>query len=82
MITFKMPLVIKFNENGFYTSSSYEPNFKTTFLVDDYPASCIINLYDNTNKAIYFNRLEHILHSKYLVLNETIDPDDFWELGK
>lgn len=81
MINLKMPLVVKFLGNTFYTTSEYEPNFKTIFLVDDYFESCIIKIYDKNN-TIYLPRLQYILHSKYLVLNETIDPDDFWELGK
>lgn len=80
MIELKMPLVIKFLGNSFYTSVTYEPNFKTIFLVDDYYDSCIVHLVDKNNDPIYLSYLQYILHSKHLELNPTIDPDYFWEL--
>jgi hypothetical protein len=78
----KMPLVVKFLGNSFYTSSAQEPNFKTIFLVDDYFDSCIVNLVDKNNNPIYLSYLQYILHTKRLDLNPGISPDDFWELGE
>jgi hypothetical protein len=80
MIEFKMPFVIKFSGNGFYTSCTIEPNFRTIFLADDYYDSCIIHLHDKNNNPMYLSCVEYILHSKHLELNPTIDPDYFWEL--
>lgn len=80
MIELKMPLVVKFLGNTFYTSATHEPNFKTIFLIDDYHDSCIIHLFDKNNKEVYQRNVEYILHSKNLNLNPVIDPDYFWEL--
>ena len=80
MIELKMPLVVKFSGNTFYTSSTYEPNFKSIFLVDDYFDSCIVNLVDKNNEPIYLSCLQYILHSKHLNLNSGIDPEYFWEI--
>lgn len=82
MIELKMPLVIKFSGNSFYTSSTHEPNFRSIFLVDDYFDSCIIHLHDKNNEPMYLSCLQYILHSKHLELNIVIDPDYFWELGQ
>lgn len=81
MIKFKMPLLVKFNQNIFYTTSSeYEPNFKTIFLIDDYHDYCITHLVDKHYHQIYMTLLEYIFHKKRLELSPVIDPDYFWEL--
>lgn len=80
MIELKMPLVVKFLGNTFYTSSTIEPNFKSIFLVDDYFDSCIVHLYDKNKNPIYLSYVQYILHSNHLNLNPVIDPEYFWEI--
>lgn len=82
MNKFKMPMVVKFDGNTFYTTTYYQPNFNTIFLLDDYYESCIVNLIDLKSIHVYMDLVEHIFNKKRSELSPVIDPDYFWELRK